>query len=241
MNDQAVDKHSVNCYFCGELVDERDCVPADKHNGGDGGDCCRVCLKRRDISFESMFLTRGTLRVEWEWLGEGNSGDYDPADKDDNPLIRFTVSKRVPCSEERWEQIDDGSYCTQLPVTTSLSDLVKAAVSILEAAEQPSPKKRFEELSWLETDDCKPEPGALALSEYKRTGRTVPASNFVGTITANVDGKMSDADFRQFIRNTLPIVIYDYGDRFHPYEDQDQGKGLRLIEDTEQKTEAPGV
>jgi hypothetical protein len=35
----------------------------------------------------------------------------------------------------------------------------------------------------------------------------VPAKNFVGTIMANVDNeKMSDADFRQFIRNTLPIV-----------------------------------
>ena len=35
----------------------------------------------------------------------------------------------------------------------------------------------------------------------------VPAKNFVGTILANVDNLlMSDADFRQFIRNTLPIV-----------------------------------
>lgn len=36
---------------------------------------------------------------------------------------------------------------------------------------------------------------------------TVPAKNFVGTILANIDNlKMSDTDFRQFIRNTLPIV-----------------------------------
>ena len=36
---------------------------------------------------------------------------------------------------------------------------------------------------------------------------TIPAKNFVGTILANVDNlRMSDAEFREFIRNTLPIV-----------------------------------
>lgn len=35
----------------------------------------------------------------------------------------------------------------------------------------------------------------------------VPAVNFIGTVLANIDNdKMSDVDFRQFIRNTLPIV-----------------------------------
>jgi hypothetical protein len=46
-----LDKHSVNCYFCGELVDERECIPADEYNNNDGGDICPECLKeiqRRD-------------------------------------------------------------------------------------------------------------------------------------------------------------------------------------------------
>lgn len=35
----------------------------------------------------------------------------------------------------------------------------------------------------------------------------VPAANFVGTMLANLDNeKLSDADFRQFVRNTMPIV-----------------------------------
>jgi hypothetical protein len=35
----------------------------------------------------------------------------------------------------------------------------------------------------------------------------VPALNFLGTMMANVDNeKLSDAEFREFIRNTLPIV-----------------------------------
>ncbi len=37
----------------------------------------------------------------------------------------------------------------------------------------------------------------------------VPAEHFMGTIAVNVDNKkLSDADFREFIRNTLPIVQY---------------------------------
>jgi len=44
----------------------------------------------------------------------------------------------------------------------------------------------------------------------KKEKRTVPAANFMATIAANVDNdKMSDREFRQFIRNTLPIVQYD--------------------------------
>lgn len=35
----------------------------------------------------------------------------------------------------------------------------------------------------------------------------VPALNFIGTMLANLDNeKLSDAEFRQFIRNTVPIV-----------------------------------
>jgi hypothetical protein len=35
----------------------------------------------------------------------------------------------------------------------------------------------------------------------------VPAVHFMGTLLANLDNeKLSDADFRDFIRNTMPIV-----------------------------------
>lgn len=44
--------------------------------------------------------------------------------------------------------------------------------------------------------------------------RTVPAANFMATIAANVDNeKVSAEDFREFIRDTLPIVIYDNADK----------------------------
>src|ERR1039457_1103644 len=42
--------------------------------------------------------------------------------------------------------------------------------------------------------------------------RTVEAKYFVGTRAANGDnGKMTDHDFRQLVRTTLPIVIYEPG------------------------------
>lgn len=35
----------------------------------------------------------------------------------------------------------------------------------------------------------------------------VPASNLIATIQVNVDNeRMTDADFRQFVRNSLPLV-----------------------------------
>jgi hypothetical protein len=43
-----IDKHSVNCYFCGTLCDERECIPADEHNDGDGGDMCPGCQKKAE-------------------------------------------------------------------------------------------------------------------------------------------------------------------------------------------------
>lgn len=40
----------------------------------------------------------------------------------------------------------------------------------------------------------------------------IPSENFVQTIAANIDNqKVSDSEFREFIRNTLPIVIYERG------------------------------
>lgn len=46
--EEQVDRHSVNCYFCGKLVDERECTPADDLNNNDGGDCCTACHKLRE-------------------------------------------------------------------------------------------------------------------------------------------------------------------------------------------------
>lgn len=39
--------------------------------------------------------------------------------------------------------------------------------------------------------------------------QVVPAESFATVLAANVDNdKLSDEQFRQFVRNTLPVVIY---------------------------------
>jgi len=48
MNDWIL-KHSIGCYRCGVLMDERgDCVPNEKEYGGndDGGSLCPNCIGR---------------------------------------------------------------------------------------------------------------------------------------------------------------------------------------------------
>lgn len=42
-----VDSHSVNCYFCGQLFDERDGIPADSYNHNDGGTICPTGVNKR--------------------------------------------------------------------------------------------------------------------------------------------------------------------------------------------------
>jgi len=110
-----------------------------------------------DIEFSEIMLQRGNKRVEWEWIGEGLDGDYDPNDPEDIPLLRFSCSEFNTPEEgdidDGWKQMDDASYCTRMPVTSSLHDLTKAAVIILEAIEDCCYKKRLEELSWLCTED----------------------------------------------------------------------------------------
>ena len=41
-------KHSVNCYFCGVLFDEREGQNADDYNNSDGGSICPDCLKKHN-------------------------------------------------------------------------------------------------------------------------------------------------------------------------------------------------
>ena len=40
--------HSVNCYFCADLKDERECLPADDYNGNDGGSICEKCSELKE-------------------------------------------------------------------------------------------------------------------------------------------------------------------------------------------------
>jgi hypothetical protein len=85
-------------------------------------------------------------RVTLEHIGEGLDGDYDPEDADDVRLLRFSV--------DRIEPVENGSYCTQLPITISREQKRKAGEIILrELQGGGSVKRTCERLSWLETTD----------------------------------------------------------------------------------------
>ena len=54
-NIKNIDK-SVNCYFCGELFNESDCINADEFNDNDGGSICEKCL---DGATQTIYPTGG--------------------------------------------------------------------------------------------------------------------------------------------------------------------------------------
>ncbi len=94
------------------------------------------------------------LSVVLEWIGEGRSGDFDKEDKEDEPLLRFSVSYKD-------EEVDDSSYCTQLKAYDDRKLLRQAIKAVLKEAEDSYSdgrfhfKKRGEFMSWLEIENGK--------------------------------------------------------------------------------------
>jgi hypothetical protein len=98
-------------------------------------------------AFKEISLSRGSFTATWEYIGEGWSGDYNPDDPQDTELLRFSVY-------QHGEQMDDGSYCTRMPIDSPEWMLRRALDVILNAVETTdSPKRRLELLSWLQPAD----------------------------------------------------------------------------------------
>ena len=96
-----------------------------------------------------MQLAEGNYKAEWVNIGEGWDGDYNPNDPDDTPLLRFDTYRK---NGDEWEPIDDGSYCTAMPVGTPDNILLRALeliVADLNAVVDLSPKRALEALSWM--------------------------------------------------------------------------------------------
>ena len=109
-------------------------------------------------SFVDVVVERGNRRVTWEYIGEGESGDYDPRDPDDTPLLRFSCDRldedfNPGCESggaSPWIGMEDASYCTYMPATASIDHLLRGAGVILEAIDTDgSYRRRLQELSWL--------------------------------------------------------------------------------------------
>lgn len=111
----------------------------------------QVCLDWLHLEYEE-----GGVRVCWEDIGEGICGDYDPDDPDDIPLLRFYVDI---FRDGKWEEVEDASYCTQMPVTTPKPTLDRALRFLhaeykdaLSGYPYTSVKKLGERLSWISPD-----------------------------------------------------------------------------------------
>ena len=56
---------SVNCYFCSELIDERDCVVADDYNDNEGGSICGTCVDNPSITNKVALAALKKVRNEY--------------------------------------------------------------------------------------------------------------------------------------------------------------------------------
>lgn len=127
-----------------------------------GNYSCRSCNKKKYENFDAptVEISKADVVVTLEYIGEGNNGDF-VNDGKDVPLMRFGVSKKQPCEDGRdhpdwnWEEVENASYCTQIPADTSKEIMQKLAVIILnkiydDVVEGNSVKKLCEGLSWID-------------------------------------------------------------------------------------------
>ena len=99
------------------------------------------------------------VRVTLEYIGEGHRGDYDEDDPTDERLLRFSVYRWQDDEEMDgggyYLELNDASYCTQLPESAGLPIQTMALGVIMEAVYDliqsgQSIKKVCERLSWLD-------------------------------------------------------------------------------------------
>lgn len=98
-------------------------------------------------------LIKGNVRVNFESIGEGLQGEYDPTDPDDIDLIRFSVDRDANLINY-WTYVDDSSYCCQYPTDCTDEQKVEGLMKVMGAIYKPvtngeSIKKICEKLSWI--------------------------------------------------------------------------------------------
>lgn len=144
-------------------------------------------------------ISRGVVRIEWEDLGEGRSGDYDPADPEDERLLRFYV-RRWDADAGEWEDVEDASYCTNFPATASAAEKQSALEYLMRQFRGPveageSVKKLGERMSWISPEWLKPEvPPAWATLAV-----TTPAAATPGQRVAQVLAQQHAEEFRAYV------------------------------------------
>jgi hypothetical protein len=99
-------------------------------------------------------IIRGNVRIDWVNLHEGFDGDYDPENPDDVNLLRFDVYRH---DGHDWVEVEDGSYCTQIPANTNHATLRRILRSFMDyiyddVVSVGKAKRKCEQLSWTSPD-----------------------------------------------------------------------------------------
>lgn len=114
-----------------------------------------IKLGDKEKDEEIVVIKDDTIVAVLEDIGEGISGDYNPEDEDDVQLLRFSVY--IKNEDGVYEQMDDASYCTQIPLSTPYGELARLCMIIFKEYRDvadaykngSSVKKLGERLSWL--------------------------------------------------------------------------------------------
>lgn len=93
-------------------------------------------------AFQDFVVTHGRWVLDWGYIGEGNSGDFNPDDPEDMPRLRATLN----CDGE---PVDKGSYCTLASPFVERWKLEQSALALMRAFEIHGFSKRaMEEWTW---------------------------------------------------------------------------------------------
>ena len=117
-------------------------------------------MKKQDAfmvnEYELPSIIRNGVKIDWVNLDEGFDGDYDPENPDDKNLLRFDVSK-LDAETNEWTEVEDGSYCTQVPADTNHATLRRILTSFMneiydDVVSVGKAKRTCEMLSWTSLD-----------------------------------------------------------------------------------------
>jgi len=106
--------------------------------------------------FPEVLSPDGFAMLQWEYVNEGYSGFYNPDDPDDAPLLRFTIYEWIEGHYSNghwvysdWQQKEDASYCTLLPVGTDADLLRRFGERLLGA----TGRRELEFLTWTTPEE----------------------------------------------------------------------------------------
>lgn len=142
-----------------------------QHGNSDATDLTSLTVSIHPDDETPVSVCDNLIRVDWVNLDEGHCGNYDPDDPEDENLLRFDAyinpdpKHRLDIDSDEWEEIEDASYCTNIPADTPIDTLVALCKTLhkryrLEIDNYPVPfsvKKLGEELSWISPSNILPE------------------------------------------------------------------------------------